>query len=228
MITRAVEDYLKAIYTIQESGARVSTTAIAAKLDVAQASVTGMIKKLAEMKLATHTPYYGVALTKEGEKIALEIIRHHRLLELYLAEAMGYTWDKVHDEAERLEHVISEEFEERIDELLGRPTHDPHGAPIPSKDGKVEAGNERPLSDMPAGAWVVIKRVSDRNPEKLRYLANLGMYPNIIVQVVERAPFDGPIRVHIGKEERHVGRELAREILVAPAARQEGSGMEPT
>jgi DtxR family Mn-dependent transcriptional regulator len=223
MITRAVEDYLKVIYKLQQSGSRVSTAAIAAKLDVAQASVTGMIKKLAEMKLASYTPYYGVRLTPEGEKVALEIIRHHRLLELYLAEAMGYSWDKVHEEAERLEHVISEEFEERMDELLGRPTHDPHGAPIPTKDGKVEESEAMPLSEVPAGARVAIKRVSDQNAEKLRYLADLGLTPKVELVVVEKAPFNGPILVRIGDREEHLGRELASEILVEICAETDGA-----
>ncbi len=223
MITRAVEDYLKAIYKLQGPGKPVSTATLAEKLGVAQASVTGMIKKLAGMKLARYTPYYGVALTREGEKVALEIIRHHRLLELYLAEAMGYTWDKVHEEAERLEHVISEEFEERMDELLGRPTHDPHGAPIPTKEGEIEDSPTQTLAEVDTGASIVIKRVSDRNPEKLRYLANLGLYPSVRLKVIDKAPFGGPICVRVGDKESYLGRELAGEILVAACENSEAA-----
>ena len=145
MLSGAVQDYLKTIYKLQEQGGAVSTSALAEAMGVAAASATGMVKKLAVLKLARHSPYQGVVLTKAGEKMALEVIRHHRLLELYLAEALGYSWDKVHEEAERLEHVISEEFEEKIFEALGRPTRDPHGDPIPTKDGTLVAGSHERL-----------------------------------------------------------------------------------
>src|SRR5574341_1368771 len=161
MLSQAVQDYLKTIYKLQEQGGMVSTSALAEEMGVRAASATGMVKKLAGLKLVRHSPYQGVVLSKAGQKMALEIIRHHRLLELYLAEALGYSWDKVHEEAERLEHVISEEFEEKIFEALGRPTRDPHGDPIPAKDGTLAAGAHDRLSDLEPGAIGIIRRISD-------------------------------------------------------------------
>jgi len=217
VLSQAIEDYLKAIHFLQLVETKVSTSSIAARLGVAQASVTGMIKKMAEMKLVEHSPYQGVTLTATGEKIALEIIRHHRLLELYLAEAMGYSWDKVHDEAEKLEHVISEEFEEKIDEFLGRPTADPHGAPIPTKDGQMPAFQGFPLSQAEAGDRVIVRMVSDRDAEKLRYLGKIGLYPNCEIAVIDQAPFNGPVHIRINETSHHLGRELAEMILVERA-----------
>ncbi|MDZ7289122.1 MAG: metal-dependent transcriptional regulator [candidate division KSB1 bacterium] len=214
MLTQAGEDYLKAIHFLHLTHKKVSTSAIAERLGVAQASVTGMIKKLAEIKLVEHSPYHGVALTAAGEKIALEVIRHHRLLELYLAEAMGYSWDKVHDEAEKLEHVISEEFEDKIDEYLGRPTADPHGAPIPTKDGQMPTLECFALSQAEAGDRVVVRIVPDRDAEKLRYLGKIGLYPNIEIEVLEKAPFNGPLHIRINDNFHHLGRELTDGILV--------------
>jgi len=218
MLSEAVQDYLKTIYKLQEQGGAVSTSALAEAMGVAAASATGMVKKLAGLKLARHNPYQGVILTKAGEKMALEVIRHHRLLELYLAEALGYSWDKVHEEAERLEHVISEEFEEKIFEALGRPTRDPHGDPIPTKDGTLVAGSHERLSDMEPGATGVIRRVSDRNAEMLRYLALRGLVPDATVQVVEKAPFNGPITVKTGETAHVLGRDLASHIHVESGA----------
>ncbi len=218
MLSGAVQDYLKTIYTLQEQGGAVSTSALAEAMGVAAASATGMVKKLAGLKLARHSPYQGVILSKAGEKMALEVIRHHRLLELYLAEALGYSWDKVHEEAERLEHVISEEFEEKIFEALGRPTRDPHGDPIPTKDGTLVAGSHERLSDMEPGATGVIRRVSDRNAEMLRYLALRGLVPDAAVEVVEKAPFNGPITVKAGKASHVLGRDLASHIHVESGA----------
>ena len=218
MLSEAVQDYLKTIYKLQEQGGAVSTSALAEAMGVAAASATGMVKKLAGLKLARHSPYQGVILTKAGEKMALEVIRHHRLLELYLAEALGYSWDKVHEEAERLEHVISEEFEEKIFEALGRPTRDPHGDPIPTKDGTLVAGSHERLSDMEPGATGVIRRVSDRNAEMLRYLALRGLVPDATVQVVEKAPFNGPITVKTGETAHVLGRDLASHIHVESRA----------
>jgi len=177
-----------------------------------------MIKKLAEMKLLRYSPYHGVNLTKAGEKIALEVIRHHRLLELYLAEALGYSLDKVHDEAERLEHSISEEFEEKIDKLLGRPRTDPHGDPIPTKEGVVAESRQERLSVLEIGRKAVISRVSNQDPERLRYLASLGLVPKASVIVMEKAPFKGPLRLNVGKVERVIGWELADSIFVIPQA----------
>ncbi len=214
MLSAAVQDYLKAIYKLQSGAGKVTTSALAERLSVASASVTNMVKKLAEMKLVRHTPYREVVLTPAGEKIALEIIRHHRLLELYLAEVMGYSWDQVHAEAERLEHHISEEFEERMDEVLGRPTTDPHGDPIPSKDGRLHATDHTRLADLPPGSSAVVRRVDDHDPECLRYLSERGLVLNARVQVLEREPFDGPLLVRVGKERHHLGLEVARRIFV--------------
>lgn len=218
MLSEAVQDYLKTIYKLQEQGGAVSTSALAEAMGVAAASATGMVKKLAGLKLARHSPYQGVVLTKAGQKMALEVIRHHRLLELYLAEALGYSWDKVHEEAERLEHVISEEFEEKIFEALGRPTRDPHGDPIPTKEGMLVAGSHERLSEMEPGATGVIRRVSDRNAEMLRYLAVRGLVPDATVQVVEKAPFNGPITVKTGETAHVLGRDLASHIHVESGA----------
>jgi len=218
MLSQAVQDYLKAIYKLQERGGAVSTTALAEAMDVAAASATGMVKKLASLKLVRHNPYQGVILTKAGEKMALEVIRHHRLLELYLAEALGYSWDKVHEEAERLEHVISEEFEERIFEALGRPTRDPHGDPIPARDGTLVAGNHERLSDLEPGTTGVIRRVSDSDAEMLRYLGTRGLVPDAAVEIVEKAPFNGPITVRTGETSHVLGRDLASHIQVESRA----------
>lgn len=215
MITQAIEDYLKIIFKLMTDSRSVSTNAIAERLDVTQASATGMIKKLAELKLITHTPYYGVALTKGGKKIALETIRHHRLLELYLAEAMGYSWDQVHAEAERMEHVISEEFEEKMAQALGNPTVDPHGAPIPTKDGTLIERELESLSTVKIGQRVRIEQVSDSDPEILRYLGEIGIYPEVEIDVLEKAPFGGPLHVKVGKKERHLGEALTDKIFIS-------------
>ena len=209
-----MEDYLKAVYMIHERDGSVTTTAIATALGVTPASVTGMIKKLAEMKLVRHTPYQGVELTKSGEKIALEIVRHHRLLELFLIEALGYSWDKVHAEADILEHVISEEFEERVAARLGNPVVDPHGDPIPARDGTIRAVAEQSLLQLAPGRSAVITRVSDRNSEMLRYAADLGLRPTVHVTLIAAGPFGGSLQIRVGKTERAIGRELAAGIFV--------------
>lgn len=214
MLSQAVEDYLKTILEVQREQGKVATTVLAGRMGVAPASATGMMKKLAGLKLVRHNPYQGVVLTRAGEKIALEVLRHHRLLELYLAEALGYTWDRVHEEADRLEHVISEEFEDKIFEALGQPTRDPHGEPIPTKDGKMPAGDHAALSEMPPGATGVINHVSKSNPEMLRYLGERGLVPDADVEVLERAPFEGPITIRTGDASHVLGRELARHIRV--------------
>ena len=209
-----MEDYLKVIYRLSEDGHRVTTQSIAERLSVAAPSVTGMIKRLADLKLVEHERYRSVALTAAGHKTALEIVRHHRLLELYLAEALGYSWDEVHDEAERLEHTISEEFEARIDKALGFPTVDPHGDPIPSAAGTVARISDDRLSSLAPGEFAIISRVADANPEKLRYLGSIGLYPETSIEVLERMPFDGPLRVRIDGVEHFVGTELAASVHV--------------
>lgn len=215
MITQAVQDYLKIIFKLANNGKAVSTNAIAEKLQISQASVTGMIKKLSDLKLTTHRPYYGVELTQTGRKIALEIIRHHRLLELYLAEALGYSWDQVHDEAEKLEHVISEEFEDKMAKILGNPTADPHGAPIPSKDGLIEERTLECLSVIDAGQKVQVKEVSDKDPEMLRYLGDIGIFPDVMIDVMEKAPFGGPLLIKVAGKEYNLGERLTDNILVS-------------
>ncbi len=215
MITQAVQDYLKIIFKLANNGKAVSTNAIAEKLQISQASVTGMIKKLSDLKLTTHRPYYGVELTQTGRKIALEIIRHHRLLELYLAEALGYSWDQVHDEAEKLEHVISEEFEDKMAKILGNPKADPHGAPIPSKDGLIEERTLECLSVIDAGQKVQVQEVSDKDPEMLRYLGDIGIFPDVMIDVMEKAPFGGPLLIKVAGKEYNLGERLTDNILVS-------------
>ena len=214
MITKAVQDYLKIIFKLATNGKAVSTNAIAERLEISQASVTGMIKKLSDLKLVTHKPYYGVELTQTGRKIALEIIRHHRLLELYLAEALGYSWDRVHDEAEKLEHVISEEFEDKVAKILGNPTTDPHGAPIPSKDGEIEERVLLPLTSAEAGQRVLVKQVSDSDPEMLRYLGKIGIFPEVKLHILEKAPFGGPLLVQVGEGKHHLGGTVTDNIMI--------------
>ena len=214
MLSQAVEDYLKAVLEVQRDHGKVATTVLAERMGVAPASATGMIKKLAALKLVRHNPYQGVMLTRAGEKMALEVLRHHRLLELYLKEALGYTWDQVHEEACRLEHVISEEFEDKIFEALGRPTRDPHGEPIPTKDGKMPNVDHEPLSDLQPGATGIISQVSKSDPEMLRYLGARGLIPEATVEVVEKAPFEGPLTVRTGENSYVLGRQLASHIRV--------------
>lgn len=219
MITHAVEDYLKAIYELEEDFDRAGTTALAGALNVAPASVTGMLQKLADAQppLVNYERHHGVTLTKAGRKIALEVIRHHRLVELYLAEALGYRWDEVDAEAERLEHAISEDFEDRISALLGDPTRDPHGNPIPAKDGSVAAQCRKSLTEVDAGQTVRVARVRDDDPALLRYLAELGLVLDATVTVAGRAPFDGPLHVHIGERAetaQALGKHVTDQVYV--------------
>ena len=215
MLSQAVEDYLKTIYKLQ-SGDAVSTNEVAGALEVSSASATNMIKRLAKMGLAKHESYKGVILTETGKKVALEIIRHHRLLELYLKEVMGYSWENIHEEAEHLEHHISEEFENKIEEMLGYPTHDPHGDPIPTRDGKIAKTVNDPLSEAALGANLVISRVSDEDPKLLDYLEQIGLMPGASIEVLHKEPFDGPVTLRVGKEEKTVGFGVAGNVYVQP------------
>ena len=217
MLSPAVEDYLKAIYKLQGKGT-VSTSEIARALDLSSASVTNMAKRLSGMGLAKYQSYKGVMLTEAGNKVALEIIRHHRLLELYLKEVMGYSWDKLHAEAEQLEHHISEEFEARIDEMLNYPTHDPHGHPIPTPEGEVADMTVETLAQTPPGQTVAIRYVSDEDPELLKYLEELGLLPGTAIEVLKRAPFNGPLTIRAGTKEEIVGVEVASNVFIEPAA----------
>lgn len=215
MHTQAVEDYMKTIYELQGASGKVTTTMLAERMAVAPASVTGMLKKLSDMHLVAYTPYQGVKLTEAGRKIALEVVRHHRLVELYLAEALGVPWDRVHDEAEKWEHVLSEDLEDRMDALLGHPTTDPHGAPIPTRQGDIKDLKHVPLTSLKPGQSATISEVSDHDPELLRYLGSLGLYPQTPVQLVQAAPFDGPLTLRVGEDEHVLGKEVAGYIFVA-------------
>lgn len=220
MVSQSIEDYLKAIYKLGRSDDRVTTSSIAERLEVSPASVTNMVKKLAEMNLLTHEPYRGVALTRAGAKIALETIRHHRLLELYLAEALSIPWDRVHAEAEKLEHVLSDELETAIANALGDPLTDPHGAPIPTLEGKLEESEHTLLANVQAGDTVIIRQVNDEDAAKLRYLGTLGLFPDTAVKIVHVAPFEGPLTLRVDDEEHIVGRELARHVFVVHSSEE--------
>lgn len=214
MLTQAMQDYLKAIYKLGERGTTVTTNDLARELRIAAASVTNMLKRLNEMNLVSHVSYKGVALTEAGRKAALEIIRHHRLLELYLTEALGYSWDKVHDEAEHLEHHISEEFEDRIAAMLGDPTYDPHGDPIPTKDGTVPPAFNRTLSSVAVGETVTVRRVSDAQPDFLRYCAEIGLVPSVMTRVVAQTPANHTMTLAIGSAQHVIGSSAAEQIFV--------------
>ncbi len=215
MITKTIQDYLKVIYKLGADERPVNTNAIAERLQISQASVTAMIKKLSELRLIVHRPYYGVLLNESGRKVALEIIRHHRLLELYLAEALGYSWDRVHDEAEKLEHHISEEFEEKMAEFLGHPDFDPHGAPIPGKDGTIVQRQLVQMTSAETGVTVRVKQVSDSDAEMLRYLGEIGIFPEIEIEILERAPFGGSLHVRVDNVEHHLSENLTDRIWVS-------------
>ncbi len=215
----AVEDYAKAIYALEArtDGVGVTTTALAERLGVTPASASAMVKKLDGLGLATHRPYHGVQLTPAGAKVALEVIRHHRLLELFLAEELGVPWDRVHQEAEVLEHVLSEELEALIADKLGHPTHDPHGDPIPTADGAIEEGATAALDELQPGACGTFTRISDADPEMLRYLAAREIFPGDSFEVVDKQPFGGPTfaRFEAAGDEVHVlGGDLARAMRV--------------
>jgi DtxR family transcriptional regulator, Mn-dependent transcriptional regulator len=216
--TQPIQDYVKAIYELHRQEGRVTTTALARRMDVSAPSATSMIKKLAELGLARHEPYQGVVLEDEGERLALEMIRHHRLVERFLAEVLGVPWDEVHDEAERWEHVLSETVEDRIDAVLGFPTSDPHGAPIPARDGSIEQLERVPLADLRPGQSAVVAEVDDRSSDVLRYLAGAGLVPGARVTVDAVEPFDGPLTLEVAGSRRVLSRALARDLLVHEVA----------
>ena len=213
-VTAAMEDYLKAVYRLGADGGEVTTQRLAEDLGVSGPSVTNMVKRLDGLGLLRHARYHGVELTVPGERIALEVVRHHRLLEQYLVETLGFGWDEVHAEAERLEHHLSEALEARLDAALGHPTVDPHGDPIPTREGTVAGGGDRCLLDLEPRERAVIARVSDRDPEQLRYLGELGLRPGIPIILLERLPFEGPIRIGVGNAEHIIGRPLAAAVRV--------------
>ena len=219
-LSAATEDYLKTILHLREeapvgsASAAITTQAIASRLDVAAPSATAMIKKLATLGLVSHTPYHGVELTGEGEKIALEVTRHHRLSESFLTEILGLDWDKAHIEAEKWEHVLSEEVEARMAAMLGHPTHDPHGSPIPTLDGILPRETGEPLAQMPAGTRGVVKRVSDEDAAVLRYLQSVGLVPHARFEIVRAVPAEGVLQIQIGNAQHTVGLAPARAVTV--------------
>ena len=213
-LSQSVEDYLKVIYVLETEGTGATTTNIAEMMNVSSASVTNMLKRLAGLNFIEHKSYKGASLTDAGRKIALEILRHHRLLELYLKEVMGYSWDEVHDEAEKLEHHISEQFEDKIAELLNHPTHDPHGDPIPTKDGVVPEKARLAVCDAELQKPYLIGRVKDQDPELLRYLEKTGVIPGVKLTILDKAPFDGPVKVLLEDEEVTLGNAIAQQIFL--------------
>lgn len=219
MASPSVEDYIKAIYKAVADSENVTTQDIASRVGVSAPAVSKMLRRLTELRLVTHTPYHGVALTETGQKMALEIIRHHRLLERYLVEALGYSWDEVHQEAERLEHHISEEFEARIDALMGYPTSCPHGDPIPTRDGIVTGVPNHPLSKQSLPAKLTICRVRDRDSEILRHFKKLGLLPGTAIEFIEREPFGGAFVVRVGDETVRIAPEAAEQLYVGETLR---------
>ncbi|MGW8251831.1 MAG: metal-dependent transcriptional regulator [Anaerolineales bacterium] len=217
-LTQSIEDYLKAIYELTLNQGRASTNQIAQRMGVKPASVTGMLKRLAanDPPLLDYHKHRGVALTAEGERVALELIRHHRLLELYLHEQLGYAWDEVHDEADRLEHVISEEFEERIARMLGDPLQDPHGDPIPSRDLQLMPDEWVQLADLRMGNKAIVQRVLNDDPQLLRYLDSIGLIPHARLRVVDYSGFDGNLRLNITGEDNPIvlGPRVTRQVYV--------------
>jgi DtxR family transcriptional regulator, Mn-dependent transcriptional regulator len=214
-LTVAVQDYLKAIYALEAAGERVTTSALATRMGVSAPSATAMTKRLAELGLVERAPYRGVSLTEEGRLGALEVLRHHRLLERYLVDRLGLSLDEVHVEADRLEHALSEALEAKIDAELGYPTHDPHGDPIPDSELRVSESGRRTLCDCEAGERVTVSRVPDADPELLRYLSNLGLVPGSEVELVSFAPFGGPVTVRTSTGEHSISRELADRVAAS-------------
>ena len=218
MPTPAVEDYLKTIYLLSEGDAAVGTSAIAERLGVAPASVTGMLKRLGKQGLVEHERYQGARLTEPGRREAIRMIRRHRVIELFMVEVLGYTWDQVHVEAERLEHAVSDGIVDRMARVLGDPVADPHGHPIPSSAGQLRVTELPTLAELEPGDRATLRRVSDEDPEALRYLARLNLLPGVELEVLERTPFQGPLRVRVGSAEEMIGLELAARLRVEKRA----------
>ena len=216
-LTAAVQDYAKAIYTLEAQHGSASTNDLAALLAVRPGSVSGMLRKLANLGLVEHERYHGARLTDEGRRVALEVIRHHRLLEAFLVEHLGMTWDEVHAEAEVLEHALSEQLEELIARKLGDPTVDPHGDPIPTRDLRVAADRSRSLYQLEPGAVARFARVSDEDPAMLRFLSDRGILPGCEIELIERQPFDGPLFIRVGDDMHVLGAVLARAMRVDDA-----------
>ena len=215
---QAIEDYLKTIYSLEQEESPVSTSRIAMARGVKPGSATSMIQRLDRLDLVDYQKHYGVTLTDSGNEIALEVIRHHRLVELYLIEALGFSWDEVHEQADILEHVISEELEEKIAAALNYPSFDPHGDPIPSKEGQIVEVETLALSALPVNTMAVVSRVPDSaQGDLLRYLAQLGLVPGRKIMMIEAAPFDGPLTIEIDGQEEIIGNRIASSIRVEVA-----------
>ncbi|UCG86716.1 MAG: metal-dependent transcriptional regulator [Gemmatimonadota bacterium] len=224
-LTKSVEDYLKAIYELELDGTPAQTSAIATSLEVAPPSVSGMIKRLSEAGLLRHVPYRGVQLTEDGRRTALRMVRRHRVVETYLTTKLGYDWDSVHSEAERLEHAVSDELIERMAMALGNPRYDPHGAPIPTKDGAIEMPDYVSLSDVPVGGIAEFRMVGDRDAARLRFIASLGLKPGVSFEVVARQPFRGPTTIELAgppAKEQVIGHELAESLLCVAVEKEVG------
>lgn len=218
MPTTSVENYLKAIYHLQTGREdRVKTKEVAEQLDISLPSVTSMLKSLAEEGLVDYRPYRGARLTDDGRAEALKVIRSHRLIEVFLVNTLGYSWDEVHDEAERLEHAVSEELVSRIETFLGHPKFDPHGDPIPTADGEIHRPEATPLSEAAESDQLRVERVLDQEPEVLRYLERIGLTPNATFEVVEVLPFDGQMFLRVDDEDASISQVLASRVLVTPA-----------
>ncbi len=215
-LTHAHEDYLKAIYLLQSQGNEVTNSALANQLDVSPASATNMVKKLAELELVAYAPYQSIALTEAGERVALEVLRHHRLIELYLHQKLKLPWDQVHAEAERMEHVISEALEDAMAVALGNPLVDPHGDPIPTKKGQIDQVDGQPLSDADLNVTYRLVRVLMQDDDRLRYLGTLGLYPNAQVTLLERSPFEGPLLIDVDGTHHALAYEMAKILLIVP------------
>ncbi len=214
LLSAAHEDYLKTIYLLQRRGQAVTNNALAEAMSVAPASATNMVKKLDEFKLVKYVPYQGVTLTNLGEQVALEVLRHHRLLELFLHQVLSMSWDQIHEEADRLEHVISETLEAAIAISLGHPEIDPHGDPIPTKEGAVASVPGQPLSQAPVGGTYRLVRVMVQEPERLIYLSQLGLFPGAKILLRERAPFEGPLLMTVAGEQHALAYEMAAALIV--------------
>jgi DtxR family transcriptional regulator, Mn-dependent transcriptional regulator len=214
-LTAAIQDYVREIWKLESEGGRATTSALAQRLDVSAPSVTAMLKKLASLGLVEHRRYRGATLTRKGERVALEVIRHHRLLEQYLVETLGLPLDAVHAEAHLLEHALSEELEAEIDRSLGFPTRDPHGDPIPGPDLSLDRVELTPLSSLDAGAKATVERIPDGDGELLRYLSSLKLTPGSRLEVRDAAPFEGPLTIRVGGADHAISRELAAQIGVA-------------
>jgi DtxR family Mn-dependent transcriptional regulator len=226
-LTGQAEDYLKVIYHLERGGEAAATSDIAAELSVAPASVSGMLQRLARLGLVRVERYRGARLAPAGRQVALQLIRRHRIIESFLATKLGYSWDDVHEEAERLEHAASAELIERMAEALGHPTADPHGAPIPTVEGRVDERNLRSIAEMVDGETARVVRMSDRDPAFLRYLAGVGLKPGAEVAVESRAPFDGPIELRVAKKRVSIGAAAAARVFIEDVERRTLSKRKP-